>query len=100
MEYTYVEDIFREIDDEMLDKIYELVDAMGGEIEQIDLDSKYIKINIETAVEAEASQEVNKLLLEYGDKKRYLFRDSPFLMSQLIQKDLGITDEDDEEDKP
>lgn len=100
MEYDYIEEVYKELDTEMLTKIYEVVDEMGGEIEQIDLESKYIKISIDTGAEEAASVAVNNLIMEYVNKKRSLFRDNPFLMSQLIQRDLGITDEDDEEDTP
>lgn len=96
MEHDYIEEIYKELDTEMFTRIYEVVDEMGGEIEQIDLESKYIKINIDPAAEEEAANVVNNLIMEYVNKKKLLFKDNPFLMAQMIQKDLGIDYEDDE----
>lgn len=90
MEYDYIEEVYKELDTEMLTRIYEVVDEMGGEVEQIDLENKYIKINIDTEVEEEASIIVNDLIMAYIHKKKTLFKDNPFLMAQMIQKDLGM----------
>lgn len=83
--------IFEKLDNEMLEKIQDVVDDMGGDLTQIDINTKTLSIDICPEDESEVYRAVNYIINEYAVKKKVILEQRPFYRAQLVQKDLGDT---------
>lgn len=84
--------IFEKLDNEMLEKIQEVVDEMGGDLTQIDLNTKTLSIDIRPEDESEVYHAVDYIINEYIVKKKVILEQRPFYRAQLVQNDLTDVD--------
>ena len=83
-----MDNMFEKLDNEMLEKIQTLVNDMGGELTQIDLDTKTLSIDIVPEDESGVYHAVDYIINEYAVKKKAILEKSPFYRAQLVQDDL------------
>ena len=84
--------MFKNLDEEMLKKINDTVIEMGGELMEIDLNTKTLSIDIAPAGESEVYHAVDYIINEYAVKKKVILEQRPFYRAQLMQNDLGDID--------
>lgn len=87
-----MDNMFEKLDDEMLEKIQDVVDGMGGELTQIDLNTKTLSIDIRPEDKSEVYHAVDYIINEYAVKKKVILEHRPFYRAQLVQNDLVDTD--------
>ena len=85
--------MFQKLDEEMLKKIHDTVDDMGGELTEIDLNTKTIGIDIGPEDEMDVYKAVDFIINEYAVKKRVILKSRPFYRAQMMQNDLVVTDD-------
>jgi hypothetical protein len=73
---------------EMLLEINKAIESMGGEVEEIDIGRKFIKISVADELEEEAYGVVEDILQRYEDKRKESIRNNPFFRAQVIKDDM------------
>ena len=81
--------MFESLDNEMLKKIDSVISDMGGELREIDLDTKTLSIDINPEDESDVYHAVDYIISEYAVKKKIILEQRPFYRAQLMQNDLG-----------
>lgn len=82
---------FEQQDADMLMEIEGIIDGMGGEIIDIDLETKFISITVDDEYQEEAQDLVNSIMTKYNNIRTEAMA-NPFFGVALIKGDLDDTE--------
>jgi len=75
-------------EEEMIEEVCEIIEAMGGSVDIIDKEKHYFRITIDPYLEEDAAHVVEDIINEYTIKRNEAFKNNPFLRAASIREEL------------
>lgn len=75
-------------EEEMIAEVCDVIESMGGTIDQIDRENHYFKISIDPYLEEEAALVVEDIINKYVFKREEVFRTNPLLRAKALRDEI------------